>query len=270
MSLPVVPAENLTQLTHLSHLVAELANMAPRDADPFVGRDAFTHKAGMHADAVRKDKTSYEHIPPESVGNRTRVTVSEMAGRSNILHKAAELGVQLDRVGPETRKILDRIKELENQGYEFEGADASLELLLRRIRGQHRTFFTVGGFQVSVMQNAGANAAVSVATIDVSLPDGTRAYTVAEGDGPVDALNCALRKAIEGTYPEVRDVHLEDYKVRILNGQDATRAKTRVLIESSDLEDTWNTVGVSENIISASYEALVDSIEYKLLRSQGV
>lgn len=268
MAVPVVDDAQLANITRLSHLVAELANMAPRDSDPFVGRDAFTHKAGMHADAVRKFKGSYEHITPEIIGNRTRITVSEMSGRASLLNKAAELGLPLDRESPETRHILERIKELENRGYEFEGADASLELLMRRARGDYSTFFKVRGYKVIVNQNS-EGIPISEATVKIELPDGCSAHTVAEGDGPVDALNNAIRKAIEPTYPELAEVHLEDYKVRILNGQDATRAMTRVLIESSDLDDTWNTVGVSENIISASYEALIDSIKFKLLRTRG-
>jgi 2-isopropylmalate synthase len=269
MGIPVVRPDQLAKLTRLSHLVAELANMAPRDSDPFVGRDAFTHKAGMHADAVRKSKSTYEHLVPELVGNRTRITVSEVSGRANLLHKAAELGVTLELDTPEMGQILVRIKQLEKEGYEFEGADASLELIMRQAKGEYRTFFTLQGFHVTVIQQPAAPTAVSVATILLSLPDGTPMHTVAEGHGPVDALNNALRKAIENVYPELRDVRLEDYKVRIVDAQAATRAKTRVLIESSDLEETWSTVGVSENIISASYKALVDSIEYKLLRARG-
>lgn len=265
----VAAPEKLARLTHLSHLVAELANMAPRDNDPYVGRDAFTHKGGMHADAVRKHKASYEHIEPELVGNRTRLTVSEMSGRASLLHKAAELGLDLDRDSPETRHILNRVKELESQGYEFEGADASLELLLRKAKGEYRTFFTLLGYHVTATQHPSAPNTVSEATIKLALPDGTLMHTVSEGDGPVDALNNALRKAVEPRYPELRDVRLDDYKVRILNAQAATRAKTRVLIESSDRASSWRTVGVSENIISASYEALVDSIEYKLLQTRG-
>jgi len=268
MGIPVVSPEQLARVTHLSHLVAELANMAPRDSDPYVGRDSFTHKAGMHADAVRKSKVTYEHIDPTVVGNWTRITVSEMSGRASLLHKASELGVELDGDNAETRRILAHVKELENEGYEFEGADASLELLMRRVKGEHRSFFKLDGFHVTVIQQPSAPSAVSVATILLTLPDGTTKHTIAEGNGPVDALNSALRKALEHTYPELRDVHLEDYKVRIIDARSATRAKTRVLLGSSDLENTWSTVGVSENILSASYEALVDSIEYKLLRSR--
>lgn len=266
MGLDVVPPEKLARLTHLSHLVAELANMVPRDSDPYVGRDAFTHKGGMHADAVKKLKASYEHVTPELVGNRTHVSVSEMSGRSSLLQKAAELGIEFDRDAPETQAVLARVKELENEGYEFEAADASLELLMRAARGEKREYFTLHGFRVSVERRNGEDHALSEATVKIELPDGRLMHTVGEGHGPVDALNQALRKALEATYPELAEVHLEDYKVRILDAQAATAAKTRVLIGSSDGEGTWDTVGVSENIIMASYLALVDSIEYKLMR----
>jgi len=269
MGVPVLQPDQLASLTHVSHLVAELANMAPRDFEPFVGRDAFTHKGGMHADAVQKLRASYEHVEPAMVGNYTRLTVSEMSGRSSLLHKARELGIDLRRDSPETRKVLARVKELENEGYEFEAADASLELLLRKARGEYRKFFTVHGFHVTVAQYYTDPEGSSDASMRVELPDGQRVHLVASGNGPVDALNRVLRAAIEDTYPELREVHLDDYKVRIIDPQSATRAKTRVLIESSDLEDSWGTVGLSENIIFASYEALVDSIEYKLLRTRG-
>jgi 2-isopropylmalate synthase len=262
--------EQLSRLTHASHLVAELANMTPRDHAPYVGRDAFTHKAGMHADAVMKIKHSYEHIQPTLVGNATHVTVSEMAGRSSLLQKAAEFGIALDKDHPETKQILARVKKLENEGYEFEGADASLELIMRKVLGQHRSFFTTTSFHVHVNQEQFDRAGVSEATVKLVLPNEQVMHTVAEGHGPVDALNNALRKALEQTYPELRQVHLEDYKVRILDGKLATSALTRVLIESSDKEgNKWNTVGVSENIITASYIALLDSIEYRLLAVRG-
>lgn len=265
----VLAPEQLGRLTHVSHLVAELANMAPRDHDPYVGRDAFTHKGGMHADAVRKLKVSYEHIDPVAVGNITHIAVSEMSGRSSLTQKAAELGIVLERDSAEARKILNKIKMLENEGYEFEGADASLELILRRGLGQYRRFFTTRSFHSRVNQWDFEHAAESEATVKLELPDGTVAHTVSEGHGPVDALNKALRKALETYYPELGSVHLEDYKVRILDGKLATSATTRVLIESSDEETQWSTVGVSENIITASFVALVDSIEYKLLRTRG-
>lgn len=269
MGYSVVTAGQLADLTRLSHLVAELANMVPRDSDPFVGRDAFTHKGGMHADAVRKIKASYEHITPELVGNTTQMPVSELSGRSSLMQKAAQLGIRLERDTPDTLRILQKVKELESEGFEFESADASLELLIRRATGRGRCFFTLKGFRVSVEQRPTDGESLSEATVKLELPDGSLVHTAAEGNGPVDALNNALRKALEPSYPELRDVHLEDYKVRILNAQAATRAKTRVLIESSDSEHSWDTVGVSENIISASYDALVDSIEYKLLRSRA-
>jgi len=265
----VLTPEQLARLTHVSHFVAEMANMGPRDHAPYVGRDAFTHKGGMHADAVRKVKASYEHIDPGIVGNVTHVAVSELSGRSSLIQKAAELGLALERDTPETKRILARIKELESEGFEFEGADASLELIMRKATGRYRTFFTMISFHARVNQLTFDAPGVSEATVKLALPDGSLQHTVSEGHGPVDALNNALRKALEGQYPELRDVHLEDYKVRILDGKLATRAKTRVLIESTDGQTFWSTVGVSENIITASYMALLDSIEYKLLRSRG-
>lgn len=269
MGYDVLNSEQLVSLTHVSHVVAELANMTPRDHSPYVGRDAFTHKGGMHADAVRKQKASYEHIDPELIGNRTHIAVSEVSGRSSLTQKATEFGITLERDRPETQEILEKVKALENEGYEFEGADASLELIMRKATRRYRSFFTTMSFQVHVNYTGENPCFSSVATVKLAMPDGAVAHTVAEGDGPVDALNQALRKALEPTYPELRDVRLEDYKVRILDGKLATSAKTRVLIESSDADRCWNTVGVSENIITASYFALLDSIEYKLLQARG-
>ena len=268
MGCDVIMSEQLAGLTPLSHLVAELANMVPRDSDPFVGRDSFTHKGGMHADAVRKIKSSYEHIDPELVGNRTHIPVSEVAGRSSILEKAKEFGLELDRHAPVTRRILDQIKNLESEGYEYEGADASLELLIRRALGGHQPFFSVDGFHTSVSGRIRDGQSVSEATVKLVLPNGQRMHTAAEGEGPVDALDKALRKALLDSYPEIATLRLEDYKVRILDSRSGTRAKTRVLIESGDGQDAWYTVGVSENIIAASFEALLDSVEYLLLRTR--
>jgi len=269
MGCDLITPEQLSGLTSLSHLVAELANMVPRDSDPFVGRDAFTHKGGMHADAVRKMKSSYEHIDPVLVGNRTHIPVSEVAGRSSMLEKAKEFGLELDRHAPSTRRILDQVKDLESQGYEYEGADASLELLIRRSLRLHEPFFTVDGFHASVSGRVSDGENLSEATVKLILPNGQRVHTAAEGEGPVNALDKALRKALTDTYPEIADLRLEDYKVRILDSRSATRAKTRVLIESGDAIDAWYTVGVSENIIAASYEALIDSFEYLLLRTRA-
>lgn len=269
MGYEVISAEQLARLSTVSHTVAELANMTPREHQPFVGRDAFTHKGGMHADAVRKQKSSYEHIDPALVGNITHIAVSEVSGRSSLMQKATEFDIALDRDKPETKSILSRVKELENAGYEFEGADASLELIMRMATGSHRHFFITRGFHVSVTRFDPDMPTLSEATVKLEMPDGALHHTAAEGEGPVDALNNALRKALQKTYPELDMVKLDDYKVRIIDGNLATKAKTRVLIESSDDSCSWNTVGVSENIITASYLALLDSIEYKLLRERG-
>lgn len=270
MGLEVLTEEQLSRLTRKSHLIAELANMSPQDTSPYVGRYAFTHKAGMHADAVSKRKSSYEHIAPEQVGNTTHIAVSEMSGRSSLIQKAAELGIVLEKDGPATRLILERIKNLENEGYEFEGADASLELIIRKATDHTRSFFQTLGFHARVNQPEINLPTMSEVTVKVELPNGIIEHTVAEGHGPVDAMNNALRKALRNTYPEIEQMHLEDYKVRILDGKLATKAKTRVLIETSDREDSWYTVGVSENIITASFVALLDSFEYFLLRRYGL
>lgn len=267
MGFDVINEEQMNKLTYTAHLIAELANVAPKDSDPYVGRDAFTHKAGMHADAVRKTKSSYEHINPEWVGNLTHVAVSELSGRANLIQKAKELGIHLDKDSLQVRKLLQRIKALETEGYEFEGADASFELELLKTMGLYKPSFQVLSFHARVNQWAMDRHAESEATVKIQLPDNSIAHTVANGDGPVDALNNALRKALEPYFPELKNVHLEDYKVRILNGQRATKSKTRVLIESSDENQQWCTVGVSENIITASFTALIDSIYYKLYKS---
>ncbi len=270
MGYDVLQPEQLQRLMRTSHIIAELANMMPRDHAPYVGRDAFTHKGGMHADAVRKQKTTYEHVDPGVVGNATHVAVSEVAGRSSLIQKASEMGIPLERGDADTAAILKRVKELENEGYEFEGADASLELIMRRATNRHHSFFETKGFHARVSQPQVDVPTLSEATVKVLLPTGVLEHTVAEGHGPVDALNNALRKALWRTYPQIEDMHLEDYKVRILDGKLATRAKTRVLIETSDREETWNTVGVSENLITASYVALLDSFEFFLLRRKGM
>lgn len=267
MGFETLNEEQMKKLTYTAHFIAELANVTPKDSDPYVGRDAFTHKAGMHADAVRKTKSSYEHINPEWIGNLTHIAVSELSGRANLIQKAQELGIHLDKDSPQLRKLLQRIKALETEGYEFEGADASFELELLKAMGLYKPSFEVLSFHTRVNQWAMDRHAESEATVKIQLPDNSIAHTVANGDGPVDALNNALRKALEPYFPELKNVHLEDYKVRILNGQRATKSKTRVLIESSDEKQQWGTVGVSENIITASFTALIDSIYYKLYKS---
>ena len=258
-----VSAEQLRMLAQTSHYISELANLAPNDQQPFVGRNAFTHKGGMHIHAVQKASRAYEHIDPEIVGNRRHMLVSELSGRTGVAQKARELGIKLDKKHPETYKLLEKLKKLEQDGYQFEAAEASFQLLLRKATGKHRTFFDLAGFRVIVEKREGQP--ISEATIKV-IVDGKEEHTAADGNGPVDALDHALRKALEKFYPDLREMHLSDFKVRVLDAQSGTAAKTRVLIESSDATSTWRTVGVSENIIEASYQALVDSIEYKLLR----
>ncbi len=258
-----VPAASLPKLKELSEFVDEIANVRHDPRQPWVGQTAFAHKGGMHVHAIGRVARSYEHIDPSAVGNTRRVLVSDMAGRTNILLKAAELGFRLDPEAPETRTITARVKELESQGYEFEAAEASLALLIRGILEHNPALcFTVDAYHVSVRSNG--NSSVCEATIKVRVDDQVH-HTVAEGDGPVNALDGALRAALVRSYPALRRVTLTDYKVRILDGLPGTAAKTRVLITSSDGHRQWGTVGVSENIITASLQALVDSLEYALL-----
>ena len=259
-------ARNLGRLTQLSHYISEIANQIPRDNQPYVGRSAFAHKAGMHIHAMEKNPLSFEHIEPSAVGNRRRYLISEVAGRSAIISKATELGVSLDKNDPRTAEILQRIKQLEHEGYQFEGAEASLSLIMRRLTERHHPFFELRGFRV-IVERSPEKGLLSEATVKLNVGDELE-HTAAEGGGPVEALDLALRKALEKFYPVLKDVRLTDFKVRILNPGAGTAAKTRVLIESADKEETWSTVGVSENIIEASYMALVDSIEYRLLREE--
>jgi len=252
-------------LTEVSHFVAEIANLVPQVNQPYVGLSAFVHKAGVHADAVQKQSRSYEHIEPEKVGNKRRILVSELSGKSSIVFKAEEFGLDLKKDDKKIGSILKKLKDLEHEGYQFEGAEASFELMVRKIIGQHKKAFNLKGFKVVVEKHDGKM--VSEATIRLTVK-GKEEHTAALGDGPVNALDNALRKALEQFYPVLKEMHLTDYKVRIINPETATGAKTRVLIESSDDEDTWGTVGVSENIIEASWQALVDSIEYKLMKEE--
>lgn len=258
-------APNLRGLRDLSLFVDELANLRPDEKAPFVGRSAFTHKGGTHADATKKVAHSYQHIEPASVGNTQRVIVSDMAGRSSLLLKARELGVELDRTADSTRTVIEQVKDLEFRGYEFEAADGSLQLLLAKSLGQHRDHFEFEGYRVIIERRAGENSLLSEATVKLRI-DGQPVHTVAESTGPIGALDQALRLAIEKIYPEIRDVQLRDYKVRILESSQGASARTRVLIESGDGRETWGTVGVSENIIDASWQAIRDSVEFKLLR----
>jgi 2-isopropylmalate synthase len=264
LGIDCVCKENLESLTRMSHFVSELANLSPDGHQSYVGKSAFAHKGGMHVSAISRDKRTYEHIDPELVGNKRRVLMSELAGRSNVLYKLKEKELGLEEDTLLSKKIIARVKELENQGYEFEGAEGSFELLVKKAKGKYQKLFDLEGFRVSVEKRDDGRL-ISEATVKLKLK-GKIVHTVAEGNGPVNALDKALRKALKQEYPELSQMHLADYKVRILDARAGTRAKTRVLIESSDKEDRWGTVGVSPNIIEASWEALIDSIEYKLLK----
>jgi len=254
---------SLKYLRELSLFVDEMANIRPNRKQPFVGESAFAHKAGMHVDAVRKVSKSFEHIDPETVGNERRILVSELSGTSNVFLKAVEMGLGLQRSSPEVKEILKELERMEKNGYEFEAAEASFKLLIQKVLKQHRPFFTLEGFRVIVEKRHRDEPCLSEATVKLTV-NGETELTVGEGDGPVDALNAALRKALTRFYPAIAPVVLTDYRVRILDPETATAAKTRVLIESSDGKQEWGTVGVSGNIIEASWEALVDSVEYKL------
>ncbi len=262
-------AKQLTQLTPNSRFISEMVNLAPDDHAPFVGRSAFAHKGGIHVSAVARNPMTYEHIVPEVIGNERRIVVSDQSGLSNVIAKAKTLGLDLDKSDPTCREILERLKTLEHQGYQFEAAEASFELLMLSALNQRQLLFTIKGFQVhcdilSAGQMPEANA---LATIKVVVDD-RELLEVAEGNGPVSALDKALRKALVQFYPQIAQFYLTDYKVRILDGTDGTQASTRVLIESSNGEQRWTTVGVSSNIIDASYQAVVEGIEYGILLSK--
>jgi 2-isopropylmalate synthase len=256
-------AANLAQLRDLSLFFDELANLRPDTKAPYVGLSAFAHKGGLHANAAQKVKSSYEHIDPALVGNRTRVLVSDMAGRSSIAMKAKELGFDVDEKSSGMKGLIDELKDLEFRGYEFEAADASLELLLAKWVGQRKTFFEIESYRVIVERHGGEM--FSEATVKLRA-NGQSFHTVAEDSGPVGALDKALRLALEPVYPVLKTTTLSDYKVRILDSKQSTGARTRVHIETTDGHKIWGTVGVSDNIIDASWEALRDAVEYKLQR----
>lgn len=262
-----IPEGNMSDFTLAARFVSEVANIALDDREPYVGNNAFAHKGGMHIDAVNKNPVSYEHINPETVGNSRRILMSEVSGRSTIINRINEVDPAITKDSPETKLIIDRLKELEHEGYQFEGAETSFELIIRKALGKHRTFFELKEFKVVVNEPAIENLN-STAMIKIMV-DGQAEITAAEGDGPVNALDNAIRKALEKFYPELNEMHLSDYKVRVLDSTSATAAKVRVLIESTDGEEIWNTIGVSTDIIEASWKALVDSIEYKLLKERG-
>ena len=260
--------KKVSRIQELSLFVSELANLVPDSRQPYVGPSAFAHKGGMHVDAVRKNTRTFEHIDPSLVGNRRRILISELSGGGSVLSKAKEFNIDIDKNSPEMRKILTHLKKLEHEGYQFEAADGSFELFIRKVKGERRKFFNLEGFHVSVekwQNKKDAFQLISEATIKISVK-GKREHTASEGDGPVNAMDSALRKALIKFYPTLSEMHLSDFRVRVLDAKEGTAAKVRVLIESRDAKNTWNTIGVSENIIEASWQALVDSIEYKLLK----
>ena len=256
----------LAELTDVSLTVYELANLNPNKRQPYTGASAFAHKGGIHVSAIRRNERTYEHIEPKQVGNTRRVLVSELSGQSNLLFKARQLGIDLSGNAPEVKNVLDEVKQREYEGYEYEAADASLELLMCRALGQFSSSFDVLGFRVIDEERGGT--IVSEATVKVRV-GGEEEHTAAEGDGPVNALDGALRKALRPFFPFLEHIELIDYKVRVLSvkGLEGTASKVRVLVESTDGRDVWGTVGVSTNIIEASYEALIDSIEYRLMKN---
>ncbi|MBI5638996.1 MAG: citramalate synthase [Nitrospirae bacterium] len=261
-------SENLKKLREVSRFVSEIANLRHFKHQPFTGDSAFAHKAGMHVSAIRKRPETYEHIRPELVGNSQRILISDQAGKSNILRKAEEFGIKLSSDSPQLQEIVTDLKDLESQGFQFEGAEASFELLMKKALGLHKRFFDLIGFRLIVEKRKEGEEPISEATIMLKV-GGHIEHTAATGKGPVNALDNALRKALEKFYPQLRDVKLHDYKVRVLTAGKGTSAKVRVLVESGDKDLKWGTVGVSENIIEASYQALVDSIEYKLLKEEN-
>jgi 2-isopropylmalate synthase len=263
LNTPVVA--DLTRLRDLSLFVDELANVTHNIRAPYVGSAAFTHKGGQHVHAVQKLASSYEHIDPVQVGNERNITISDMSGQSNVIVKAEKLGFKLAKGAPEVGKILSEVKRLESEGYEFEAAEGSFELLVRRQLGLSRPLFELQEYHCSYRRSGSGEGVWNKCEATVKLRvNGTPEYTVAEGDGPVNALDAALRKALRPFYAAIDDIQLDDYKVRIINGQQGTAARTRVLIDSTDGHTSWGTVGVSDNIIEASWLALVDSFEFKL------
>lgn len=260
-----LPLNRLKKITEVSRFVSEVINAVPQANQPYVGHSAFAHKGGIHVDAVSKTSRAYEHIEPEQVGNLRRILVSELAGKSNIIVKAKQINLDLKKDPVLARSILNRLKKLEHEGYEFEAAEGSFELLMKKILKRYKRFFTLEGFRVIIEKRD--DQIISEATIKLRVKNRDE-HTASLGNGPVNALDNALRKALKEFYPTLAQMHLSDYKVRVLDSKAGTAAKVRVLIESRDAKNSWWTVGVSENIIEASWQALVDSIEYKLLKDK--
>jgi 2-isopropylmalate synthase len=264
-----VSAAQLKKLAEVSHFVYELANLEPNKRQPFVGQSAFAHKGGLHVAAVQKNAETYEHIDPAVVGNAQRVLVSDLSGRSNLLYKAQKFGIDLESNKPAVVALLQELKELEARGFAFEGAEASFELLMQKaLDGERARYFRLIGFRVIDEKRVEGEPSIAEATIMLEGPDGQIEHTAAQGNGPVNAIDRALRKALQKFYPEVEQVRLIDYKVRVLGAGEGTEAVVRVLIESGDEHERWGTVGVSHNVVEASWQALVDSMDYKLYKER--
>ncbi len=269
MQFRCLPEGHLKKLRNAALYIAEVANIRPFIRQPFVGKAAFAHKGGIHVSAVRRNPLTYEHIPPESVGNKRRVLLSDLSGQSNILFKAKQFGIPLEKTDPAVKEVLAKVKELESIGYEYAVAEASFELLLIQAMGKGKKYYTLLGFRVTDAKTQEENTPFSEATVMIQV-GGEIEHTAATGDGPVNALDNALRKGLEIFYPNLKDMTLMDFKVRVLTPNQnlcpGTASRVRVLIESGDQHDRWVTVGVSENIVEASWQALVDSINYKLFK----
>ena len=266
MNYEVIPSDKLEQLTGAYRYICEVSNVIPNDRQPFVGSCAFAHKGGMHIDAVQKNPHSFEHIAPEVVGNERSILMSEVAGRSTVMSIINKVDPKIKKDSEETKRIIKRLKQLEHDGYQFEGAEGSFELLVRKELGYFKPSFQL--LEYKVMNDKPSNTDKS-ATVTMKIKVNEKVeITAAEGKGPVNALDIALRKALSVFYEPILNMYLTDYKVRVIGGDKATSAKVRVIIESTDGETTWTTVGVSYDIIEASWEALVDSVEYRLLQYQ--
>jgi len=259
-----ISKDKLNALTELSLYVFEIANMSPVMNMPYVGESAFAHKAGLHVNALRKNKKTYEHVDPKLVGNARRFLISELSGTSNVLAKLEKNKISHDK--ELVKKILNSVQELENEGYQFEAADGSFDLLVKKAMGEYKPSFDLANYHITVEKDSNGHM-LTEAKVKVTV-NGVTEHVAGKGDGPVNALDAALRKALYQFYPNLKDMHLIDYKVRVVNAKAGTAARVRVLIESRDKDSIWGTVGVSENIIEASWKALVDSIEYKLLKDK--
>ena len=265
MNRKCISDENLTKIRKLSRFVSETANMTPLNSRPFVGKSAFAHKGGIHVSAIMKNPLAYEHMDPEIVGNKRRVLVSDLSGKSNIEYKAKELGINLDGNGLNSQKIVSEIKRMEEEGYQFDVADGSFKIMMEKFTDQFKPRFELDSFRVTIEKEKD-RPCTSYAMIKIKV-DGAEEITAAEGHGPISSLDNALRKALSNFFPDLSDMGLVDFKVRVMDGQKGTAAKVRVFIESRDYDNIWTTVGVSEDIIEASWQALADSFQYKLAGS---